>query len=83
MDMFFKLPHKKKEGTPMGPLNIRRVTMKETIYWISHSAEPQSILWKIPVLPDTFPGKTHENSKPILKNPTIHKQKTPTRGGFT
>ena len=57
--------------------------MKETTYWISRSAEPQSILWKIQGLLDTFPGKTHENSKPILKNPHILNQKTAARGEFT
>ena len=57
--------------------------MKETTYWISSSAEPHSILWKIQVIPDTSPGITHKNLNTILKNPDIHKQKTSTRGGFT
>ncbi len=57
--------------------------MKETTYWISSSAEPQSILWKIQFIPETSPDIVRKNLKTILKNADIHKQKTPTRGGFT
>jgi hypothetical protein len=57
--------------------------MKETKTWISSSAEPACILWKMQVIPDTVPGITHENLKSFLRNPNMYKQETATRGGFT
>jgi hypothetical protein len=57
--------------------------MKEIITWISSSAEPKCILWKIHVIPDTVSGMTHEDLKPFLRNPNLYNQETAARGGFT